>query len=602
MKVFWSRCGPAQGNFGDKLTPLLLDYLGVHCHWAPPDQAELVGIGSLVELVPDRFRGIIWTTGKIREDGATDFRHAAVLALRGRLTLARATANSPETVALGDGGLLCSLFHRPARKRYKLGIIPHYVDAADPVVRTVAATSNDITIVDLSADPLDVIRTVSQCEAILSSSLHGLVLADSLAIPNRWIELNHGPKVVLGHGFKYRDYYSAFGLDDIAPYALRPLDTLDSLLPLLHPYARPGIDSLKDKLLTTFKSLLPAPSSAHAQSRTLDITARESFFLQQLGSHPWPQITKCSAPVDPTSPPSHATDPLPLPAAMANLRQDRCRLRQFFLDCLRLITTLHARHIAHRRIRPENILLANGRPVLTSFGWALQTVPADSSPAAQDVRDLGKVFAQVNDNLYPDFTQAIGLMLEPDPNFCIADPGALAGLFLPDPSPSHDTGSQLAVRILLERFHAQQQRFASLQSCIARLNSKVWSLNAELLRRDLCRLIPPGQTIILVDDGQLLPEAAATASDGCRFLPFLERDEVYWGPPPDDATAIQELERLRQAGAAILAFAWPAFWWLDHYQEFRGYLQSRFQTLLQNDRALVFDLRSERQTQTYPAN
>src|SRR5206468_624800 len=56
----------------------------------------------------------------------------------------------------------------------------------------------------------------------------------------------------------------------------------------------------------------------------------------------------------------------------------------------------------------------------------------------------------------------------------------------------------------------------------------------------LSRLIPPAQPFILIDEEHLratLPDLAA--------IPFLEKNGQYWGPPPDDATAISELERLR---------------------------------------------------------
>ena len=48
MKVYWSRCGHGHGNFGDKLTPLLLKHFGVPVEWAPVEHAELIGVGSIL--------------------------------------------------------------------------------------------------------------------------------------------------------------------------------------------------------------------------------------------------------------------------------------------------------------------------------------------------------------------------------------------------------------------------------------------------------------------------------------------------------------------------------------------------------------------------
>jgi glycosyltransferase involved in cell wall biosynthesis len=104
----------------------------------------------------------------------------------------------------------------------------------------------------------------------------------------------------------------------------------------------------------------------------------------------------------------------------------------------------------------------------------------------------------------------------------------------------------------------------------------------------LTAAIPPDASFILVDDDQW----GGQPLTGRRALPFLEKDGVYWGPPPDDAAAIEECRRFRSEGAAFIAFAWPAFWWLDHYAGFRDFLTTRFRCLIRNDDVVLFDLRS----------
>jgi acyl-CoA synthetase (AMP-forming)/AMP-acid ligase II/thioesterase domain-containing protein/acyl carrier protein len=106
-------------------------------------------------------------------------------------------------------------------------------------------------------------------------------------------------------------------------------------------------------------------------------------------------------------------------------------------------------------------------------------------------------------------------------------------------------------------------------------------------REDLADVVPLDDRFILVDEGQW----------GSRFLenrvaiPFLEKDGQYAGYPPNDATAIRELERLRAAGATFIVFGWPAFWWLDRYEGLCHFLQ-RFPCVLRNGRVVVFDLRA----------
>jgi SAM-dependent methyltransferase len=115
-----------------------------------------------------------------------------------------------------------------------------------------------------------------------------------------------------------------------------------------------------------------------------------------------------------------------------------------------------------------------------------------------------------------------------------------------------------------------------------------WIERLYLAARDIAGVIPAKDEFILVDDenfGSLL-------SAGRRIIPFLEGGGLCMEPPPNDETAIQEVERLRRSGASFLVFAWPAFWWLDYYKVFRDYLISNFRCVLRNDRVVAFNLNS----------
>jgi glycosyltransferase involved in cell wall biosynthesis len=109
----------------------------------------------------------------------------------------------------------------------------------------------------------------------------------------------------------------------------------------------------------------------------------------------------------------------------------------------------------------------------------------------------------------------------------------------------------------------------------------------EIAGQEIAALVPGDETLILVDEGDLVEELALAR----HVVPFLEADGVYAGLPPDDATAIRELTRLRDQGAGFIVFAWPAFWWLDYYAGFRAHLTANYPRPLSSSRIIAFDLR-----------
>jgi hypothetical protein len=106
------------------------------------------------------------------------------------------------------------------------------------------------------------------------------------------------------------------------------------------------------------------------------------------------------------------------------------------------------------------------------------------------------------------------------------------------------------------------------------------------VRKQIAELVPREEMFVLVDEEHIRETLPHTGA-----LPFLEKDGQYWGPPPDDAAAIRELERLRTAGARFVVFIWTTFWWLEHYARFKRHLRSRYACVRKNEAVTVFDLR-----------
>jgi pyruvyltransferase len=206
-RLYWCRLP----NFGDALNRDLLPAYGVPVRpCADAARSDIIGIGSILEKAPETYAGTILGAGFMDERSARRFPCADIRALRGRLSAERCRA--PKRVCLGDPGLLAAgLFKPSGRKQFELGIVPHFVDREEPALRRLAERyRNESTVIDVEQAPEAVVEQISQCAHIASSSLHGLVVADSLAIPNLWMYLGDG---VLGQGFKFRDYWSAFGAE-----------------------------------------------------------------------------------------------------------------------------------------------------------------------------------------------------------------------------------------------------------------------------------------------------------------------------------------------------------------------------------------------------
>ena len=260
IKLYWWRGKGVNNselrNFGDWLSPLLCEALsGKKVIFAKPRHCHLIAIGSLLKKLNKtdlwffKRKVAVWGTGSIGEPG-TYATHHHYHAVRGKLSLGK--IDSPTaSVVLGDPGLLCeSLWSGNIRqKEFAVGLIPHYVDLAHPLIKELNKSSKHFTLINVYDHPIKVIEQIARCEIVLSSSLHGLIIADALQIPNAWIKLSDsvGP-----NDFKFYDYYSIYDITNIKPFPLSANDTSDSLAVIHESYQRPGLEQLKKGLLKAF--------------------------------------------------------------------------------------------------------------------------------------------------------------------------------------------------------------------------------------------------------------------------------------------------------------------------------------------------------------
>ena len=261
IRLYWcrgrGRDDPAQRNFGDYLSPLLVEMLsGKAVRYAPVHKADMMAIGSILprERKAKRFgwprRLHVWGTGTDAEDRRFSARHY-YHALRGQKSAAQVEGLA-SVPALGDPGLLAAHWwdgRAAVAKRYRVGLIPHYVDQQDVRLRA-AANLPGVCLIDVFWPVEEVLRAVQACNFVFSSSMHGLIVADAFAVPNRRLRLSEG----LISDFKFVDYYSAFALDEPPPLSGDILSGLAQTDPaeLVGHYARPGLAQLQDGLLKAF--------------------------------------------------------------------------------------------------------------------------------------------------------------------------------------------------------------------------------------------------------------------------------------------------------------------------------------------------------------
>lgn len=271
LQIYWWRYDyPSKLNFGDELTPLLIERLFyMESSWSVPEKAEIAGAGSILEILEQSSgenRINIWGSGYIKP-GPKCKKNFNFLAVRGKYTLKRVGGDN---VILGDPGILASRAFPEFKnipKKYRVGIVPHYVDMKSKFLSKVK-NSRDFTIIDVLGSPEDVIRSINECDLIFSSSLHGLIVGDSFGIPNYWMPFSDK---LAGGDYKFKDYYSAY--DEVPapvnPQILMEKMDIENYIKKYEPKAQ--IEIIQSNLIASLEGLLdskPSYSSIVKKIRT----------------------------------------------------------------------------------------------------------------------------------------------------------------------------------------------------------------------------------------------------------------------------------------------------------------------------------------------
>jgi len=143
---------------------------------------------------------------------------------------------------VGDPALLLPLVLKTAVNQcYEFGVIPHYseYDQVSSEIR------NKNVICMRSVDVEDVVNQIRSCKYILSSSLHGLIIAHAYGIPALWAHMSR----VIVDPFKYEDYFSSVGIEYYSPIHINDDDLnegkLDELFERYRQFSLPVFDIIE---------------------------------------------------------------------------------------------------------------------------------------------------------------------------------------------------------------------------------------------------------------------------------------------------------------------------------------------------------------------
>lgn len=211
-----------RNNVGDTLSKPIIEHL-LNCpvklvkRWA---RGKLVACGSI--LWAARKGDVVWGTGGLTK---RFYRLPGVkfLAVRGPLTrqCIRTRYNIPEVY--GDPALLLPLIYSPQiKKQYEVGVVPHWIDENSAYQQHQGGK-----LISTSLPWRHFIDEIVNCEKIISSSLHGIIIAEAYGIPATWAIWNPD---MMKQAFKFQDYMLGTGREIILPFVeLKPIIDLKGI-------------------------------------------------------------------------------------------------------------------------------------------------------------------------------------------------------------------------------------------------------------------------------------------------------------------------------------------------------------------------------------
>lgn len=207
----WLRAARVGGapfrNFGDELSRNVVQYAtGKRPRWAPASRADLFAVGSIIEkAVAGGAECDVWGSGvRGHADVSGDRSQTRFLAVRGTFT--RDVLGLPLSTPLGDPALLLRSMRGRAEGGDRIVLIPHYhaFNSRSGHKQILMARRAGWRVVSPTQSLDSILLEIQSAALVLSSSLHGKIVADAIGIPAAFVDFGSRTEI----DFKYRDYLS----------------------------------------------------------------------------------------------------------------------------------------------------------------------------------------------------------------------------------------------------------------------------------------------------------------------------------------------------------------------------------------------------------
>jgi pyruvyltransferase len=163
-----------------------------------------LALGSIFFALSDN--DIVWGSGFLNAKHiqfALSCGEVNYLAVRGpetRKLLMQHNLACPEIY--GDPAILLpQLIRNDIKKKYAIGVVPHF-SHYQYFLKIIG--NDDVKVINVENSLPDVIRNILSCEIILSTSLHGLIIAEAYGLPALMLIMD---KPLHGDLFKFEDYF-----------------------------------------------------------------------------------------------------------------------------------------------------------------------------------------------------------------------------------------------------------------------------------------------------------------------------------------------------------------------------------------------------------